>query len=193
MLKIDEIWQSETQQKIFRHLLHCMTLPGEVADFSQYLEKSSALVGVLATLLNKIVSWSDEDGLLTKSDRYLLQAPITPPETAQFVVRDAINPPQNDFFPRLGELPNPEKGATLVLQGKSLGVGNSSLQLSGAGVKGTRLVHLAGFHPEWFMRRQEWVANFPLGVDMILVDYSHVMALPRTTHIQMSNFAATQE
>ena len=186
MLKIDVIWEGETQQKIFRNLLHCMSLPGEIADLSQHLGKSSALVGVLATLLDKTVSWSDEDGLLSKSDRYLLQAPTAPPETAQFVVRDAANPPQTDFFPNLGELPNPDKGATLVLQGKALGMGNQSLQLSGAGVKETRLVHFTGFHPEWFIRRQEWVENFPLGVDMILVDYTRVMALPRTSHIQIS-------
>lgn len=183
MLKIDAIWQGETQQKIFRDLLHCMSLPGEIADLSQYLGKSSALVGVLATLLDKTVSWSDEDGLLTKSDCYLLQAPIAPSETAQFVVIDATLPPQTDFCPNLGELPNPEKGATLVLQGKALGMGNQSLQLSGAGVKETRLVHFAGFHPEWFIRRQEWVANFPLGVDMILVDSTRVMALPRTIRV----------
>lgn len=194
MLKIDAIWQGETQQKIFRDLLHCMSLPGEIADLSQHLEKSSALVGVLATLLDGTVSWSDEDGLLSKSDnpngipadRYLLQAPIAPPETAQFVVINASNPPQTNFCPNLGELPNPEKGATLVLQGKSLGMGNQLLQLSGAGVKETRLVHFMGFHPEWFICRQEWVANFPLGVDMILVDSSRVMALPRTTRIQIS-------
>lgn len=186
MLKIDAIWQGETQQKIFRDLLHCMSLPGEIADLSQHLGKSSALVGVLATLLDGTVSWSDEDGLLSKSDRYLLQAPIAPSETAQFVVIDATNPPQTDFCPNLGELPNPEKGATLVFQGKALGMGNQSLQLSGAGVKETRLVHFTGFHPEWFIRRQEWVANFPLGVDMILVDSTRVMALPRTTRIQLA-------
>ena len=185
MLKIDGIWLEETQQKIFRNLLHCVSLPGEIADLSQYLEKSSALLGVLATLLDGTVSLNDEDGLLTQRDRHLLQAAIASPETAQFVVRDATKPPQPDFFPNSGLLPSPEKGATLILQGKTLGTGNNLLQLSGAGVKKTCLVHLAGFHPEWFVRRGEWVENFPLGVDVLLVDSTRIMALPRTTKLQL--------
>lgn len=185
MLKIDRIWQGETQQKIFRTLLKCMSLPGEISDLSQYLEKSSALVGVLATLLDGTVTLSDEEELLTQSERYLLQASTAPLETAQFVLIDATKPPQTNFLPSLGELPNPETGATLILQGKSLGRGNTLLHLSGAGVKETCPLHLSGFHLEWFVRRQEWVANFPLGVDIILVDSTRVMALPRTTYIQV--------
>ncbi|MBD2772711.1 phosphonate C-P lyase system protein PhnH [Iningainema tapete] len=191
MLKIDTIWLPETQQKIFRNLLHCMSLPGEISDLSEYLNKSSALVGVLATLLDKSVSWSDEDGLVSPSDRYLLQAPTASVETAKFVVRNATNPPESHFTPNLGELPNPETGATIILQGTALAIGNTTLQLSGAGVKGTRLVNLAGFHPEWFRRRHDWNTNFPLGVDVILVDSTRIMALPRTTHIQMSYFSST--
>ncbi|MCC5668877.1 phosphonate C-P lyase system protein PhnH [Nostoc sp. CHAB 5784] len=192
MLKIEAIWQGESQQKIFRNLLHCMSLPGEIADLSQYLGKSSTLVGVLATLVDKTVSWSDKDGLVNKSDRYLLQAPITCEKTAKFVVKDATNPPNMNFSPNLGELSNPEKGATLILQGTAVNLGNISFQLSGAGIKKTRLIHLAGFHPLWFVLRQNWVENFPLGVDMILVDSTCIMALPRTTQIKLNDFANTQ-
>lgn len=184
MLKIDVVWQGETQQKIFRQLLHCMSLPGEVADIGA-IGECSALLGVLASLADKTVSLSDEDELLKASERSLLQASPASPETAKFVVKNAAIPPQTDFCPNLGELPSPEKGATLILQGKALGTGDISLKLSGAGVKGTRLVGVAGFHSEWFQRRQEWVQNFPLGVDAILVDSTRVMALPRTTQLQL--------
>ncbi|MBG1270215.1 phosphonate C-P lyase system protein PhnH [Nostoc sp. WHI] len=192
MLKIEAIWQGESQQKIFRNLLHCMSLPGEIADLSQYLGRSSALVGVLATLLDKTVSWSDQDGLVDKSDRYLLQAPIACEETAKFVIKDATNPPNMNLSLNLGELSNPEKGATLILQATALNLGNISFQLSGAGIKKTRLIHLAGFHPLWFVLRENWVENFPLGVDMILVDSTCIMALPRTTQIKLHDFTDTQ-
>ena len=183
MRTIDTVWQAETQQAMFRALLNCMSLPGEIADLSPYLGTSPALTGVLATLLDGTVSFSDEEGLVSKNERHLLQAPTAAPETANFVVKSAVNPPQNSFLPNLGELPSPEKGATLILQGEALGVGNLILQLSGAGVKGTRLVSMTGFNSNWFVRRQQWVENFPLGTDIILVDSTCVMALPRTTKI----------
>jgi alpha-D-ribose 1-methylphosphonate 5-triphosphate synthase subunit PhnH len=182
---IDNIWQWETQQKIFRKLLHCMSLPGDISDISQYLENASALVGVLATLLDRNVSWNDEDNLVNESERYFLRAPITSLETAKFVIKDAINPPQTNFLPCLGELIHPEKSATLILRGKELGIGSTLLQFSGCGVKDTRLVHLSGFHPEWFILRQTWVANFPLGIDILLVDFTKIMALPRTTKVDI--------
>jgi alpha-D-ribose 1-methylphosphonate 5-triphosphate synthase subunit PhnH len=185
ILKIDNIWKLDVQQKIFRSLLTCMSTPGEIADLSEYLGKSSALLGILATLLDRTVSWNDADELVKRGDRHLLQAPIDSPQTAQFIVRDAQNPPLSNFVPNVGDLSNPEKGATLILQGRTLGIGNISLQLSGAGVKTPYWVSLKGFHSEWFIHRQEWVANFPLGVDMILVDFNRIMALPRTTHINI--------
>ncbi len=192
MLKIEGIWQEHTQQKIFRELLYCMSLPGEIINLNQYLEKSSALVGVLATLLDRSVTWSDEDELVNKRDRSLFQASQVSSQTAQFVVKNALHPPLSAFIPNLGELSNPEKGATLILQGESLGIGNKLLELAGAGIKETRLVCLAGFHLQWFICRQQWVENFPLGVDLILVDRSQIMALPRTTQIQLSNFSSSK-
>ncbi|MBW4475089.1 MAG: phosphonate C-P lyase system protein PhnH [Stenomitos rutilans HA7619-LM2] len=184
MITVDAIWQAETQQKIFHALLNCMSLPGEIADLSHYLGKSSALVGVLATLLDGTVSLSDEDGLISKNDRHLLQASTAPSAIANFVIKDATKPPQDGFSPNLGELPNPEKGATLILQGETLGIGDLSLQLTGPGVNGARQTSIMGFHSEWFMYRQQWVENFPLGVDLCLVTSAQIMAIPRSIKIQ---------
>lgn len=183
VIMIDAIWQAEMQQKIFRALLNCMSRPGETADLKPYLGSSSALLGVAATLLDGTVSLSDEDELINEHDRHLLQAPTVSPAIANFVIKDATKLPQGSFSPNLGELPNPEKGATLILQGESLGAGDLLLKLSGAGVKEARHFSTTGFHPIWFEYRQRWVEYFPLGIDMILVDSTSVMALPRTTKV----------
>lgn len=135
MLRIKAIWQAKIQQQIFRHLLHCMSLPGEIIDLSQFLEESSALIAVLATLLDGTVTWSDEDDLVNQSDCSLLLSSLVSYQVAQFIVKNAFEPPTNKFLPNIGELSNPEKGATLILQGKTLGVGNIFLELSGAGIK----------------------------------------------------------
>jgi len=100
-LKIDMIWQYEVQQNIFRNLLRCMSLPGDIADLSQYLERSSALLGVLATLLDSSVSLSDEEQLLDERERSFLGATISSPERAQFVIRNGSHPPKKIFVPCL--------------------------------------------------------------------------------------------
>ncbi|GAB4238873.1 MAG: phosphonate C-P lyase system protein PhnH [Stanieria sp.] len=186
MLKIETIWQPHTQQRIFRQLLQGMSLPGTIIDLQGELATSSGLVGILATLLDRSVTWSDEDNLVSQRDRTLLQATLTETEKAQFIVKDASKPPRSQFSPPLGELANPERGATLILVGEALGIGNLHLQLAGAGIESTRQISLVGFESQWFSCRQQWVAHFPLGVDLILLAGTRLMAIPRTT--QISNY-----
>lgn len=183
MLTIETIWQPETQQKIFRKLLQAMSFPGEIINLQQELKNAPCQLGILATLLDRSVTWSDEDNLVNQRDRLLLQAQLTIIETANFIVKNAIFPPNNTFSPPLGNLENPEQGATLILVGKALEKGELKLKLSGAGIKETHQIYLEGFNIEWFIRRQQWVTHFPLGVDMILVTTNHLMALPRTNKI----------
>lgn len=185
-IELAPIWQEATQQHLFRELLSCMSLPGTIANLSRYLNGNSALVGVLATLLDGSVSFSDETGLLKERDRRLLQASSAPVEAAHVVIADAIAPPPQGFCPNLGTLTSPEQGATLVLQGQALGKGNLALCLKGAGILDQRTIALSGFHPTWFNQRAEWI-SFPLGIDLILVDATQVMALPRTTKLRIEN------
>ena len=72
MLKIETIWQPHTQQRIFRQLLQGMSLPGTIIDLQGELETRSSLVGILATLLDRSVTWSDEDNLVSQRARTLL-------------------------------------------------------------------------------------------------------------------------
>lgn len=188
-IELAPLWQEATQQQIFRQLLSCMSLPGTIANLSQYLTGQPALVGVLATLLDGSVSLNDETGLLKERDRRLLQASSAPVDAAHFVIADAIAAPMPKFSPNLGTLTSPEQGATLILQGQALGNGDLALRLTGPGIPGQQTVALSGFHPHWFDRRAEWIA-FPLGIDLILVDATQVMALPRTTQIELLNVLA---
>ncbi|ACK65049.1 phosphonate C-P lyase system protein PhnH [Rippkaea orientalis PCC 8801] len=184
MLTIESIWQAKSQQKIFMALLNCMALPGKIVDLKDNLGSYSALLGVLATLLDNTVTWSDEDELVNHRDRTLLATPLVPSNKAQFIVKNATIAPNNHFSPYLGELTSPEQGATLILQGNHLGKGNLKLQLSGPGIENTLTISLDQFDPEWFKQRYLWNKHFPLGVDMILVDQTQILALPRTTHLE---------
>ena len=183
-VELEAIWHSDIQQQIFRQLLNCFALPGIITDLSNFLDDSPALLGVLAVLLDASVRLNDDAKLLKDRERRLLRAKEAEVSEANFVVVDATRPPPADFTPNLGTLPSPEQGATLILQGSSLGEGDLHLRLTGPGIPEHRLVKIAGFDPAWWLIRQEWVINFPLGVDLLLVDRAQVMAIPRTTQIE---------
>ncbi|MDJ0773151.1 MAG: phosphonate C-P lyase system protein PhnH [Mastigocoleus sp. MO_167.B18] len=184
-IELEAIWQGSIQQKIFRQLLNCFALPGTIADLSKFLGESPALIGVLAVLLDASVSLNDNAKLLQNRERRLLRAKEAKVSEANFVLVDATHPPPTDFLPNLGTLPSPEQGATLILQGSNLGQGDLSLKLTGPGIPDYRLVKIAGFHPTWWLNRQEWVIDFPLGVDLLLVDRTQVMAVPRTIQLEL--------
>ena len=183
MLKINSIWQPQTQQKIFRKLLHCFSFPGEVVSLKEYLETDSILVAILSTILDQTVTWNDEDNLVEQSDHLLLQSPLDSAKNAQYIVKNALNAPSENFEINLGDLSKPETGATLILLGEAIGKGNFKLHLKGPGIANSNTIFLQGFHPHWFTLRNEWNRNFPLGVDLILIDSEQLLALPRTTII----------
>jgi alpha-D-ribose 1-methylphosphonate 5-triphosphate synthase subunit PhnH len=173
------VWQPAMQQQVFRHLLDCFARPGRIA--SGDLFGRGALIAVLATLLDGETSLADPHRLIAAADWPKLQARRASAEDAAFVVADGTRAP--DFSPRLGTLESPERGATLVLAVAALGVGQR-LRLSGAGIDGSSALAVAGLHPDWIDARADWVAAFPLGVDIVLCDGARFAALPRTTHIE---------
>ncbi|MEO0967457.1 MAG: phosphonate C-P lyase system protein PhnH [Cyanobacteria bacterium J06639_18] len=186
-IELEPIWRGDIQQKIFRQLLDCFALPGTIADLSNFLDDSPALLGVLAVLLDASVLFNDNGKLLQDRERRLLRAKEVEVSEANFVVVDATSPPPTGFMPNLGTLPSPEKGATIVLQGSTVGEGNTNLKLTGPGIPGYRSVKISGFDSAWWLARREWVIDFPLGVDFLLLDRTKVIAIPRTTQIVTSN------
>lgn len=198
MLKVElpAVWLDVVQQQIFRQLLSCISFPGTIADLSNYLQGSNALIGVLATLLDNTVTLHDAHGLIEHGDtrsvganayRRFISSPIVPVSEARFIIADGAIPADADIVPNLGTLDSPEFGATVILQGEEIGSGELTLNLSGPGIssknqKPNQLL-VKGFHQDWFIRRQQWVSDFPLGIDMVLVDNTKVVMIPRTTRV----------
>ena len=69
--------------------------------------------------------------------------------------------------------------------GAADGAGTTRLQLQGPGVPGRRELFVGGLHAGWLARRAAWVADFPLGLDLVLVTKQALVALPRTTRIEI--------
>ncbi|MCH9056047.1 phosphonate C-P lyase system protein PhnH [Synechococcus sp. PCC 6716] len=184
-VELAPLWQEQGQQSIFRHLLECNSQPGVIANLGPWLEQESALLAVLATLLDSSVTIHDLNTLVTPGDRRRLNVPDAPLAEARFIVADGTQAPPADFQPHLGTLDSPELGATVILQGQRLGQGRLHLDCCGPGILGQRTLYLDGFDAGWFTHRAQWVQHFPLGAELILVDATQVVFLPRTTRISM--------
>jgi alpha-D-ribose 1-methylphosphonate 5-triphosphate synthase subunit PhnH len=183
MLEVPPIWQPHFQQQNYRLLLEAMSRPGSLHSILGLDETSNSIVAVLATLLDGSVRFCDVDELLQSSDLALLQPIQTTPEASDYLLCLGTKLPA--FQPRLGTLASPEYSATLIVQVASLEAGDLQLDLKGPGIKGRQQCSISGFDPEWLVSRQTWICSFPLGVDLILVDQWRLMALPRTTHVEV--------
>ncbi|MES9947224.1 MAG: phosphonate C-P lyase system protein PhnH [Candidatus Thiodiazotropha sp.] len=182
MLEVAAIWTPNTQQQNYRALLEAMSRPGKVNVIMQET-RDQTYTAILATLLDAEVSLADPDGLLDETTWPMLQANSAKPQEADYVLCSGDRPPS--FQPKLGSLPSPEQSATLIIKVDSLSQGEMNLLLSGPGVDGTTRCAITGLDPDWFIKRVSWVSAFPLGVDLLLVDDTSVLALPRTTKVEV--------
>lgn len=189
MLKLDTIWQPEYQQQQFRRLLDAMSRPGKIYPLTDTADRDSGLLGVLASLLDTAVTFSDPQNIVLPENVRLLQAGLAGAEMADYIVCDGMQAPE--FTPKLGNLASPEQSATIVLRVQQLGaskpiVDGIQLTLSGPGIEQQNMLEVKGLNETWLHCRQQWNSRFPLGVDFILIDPMQLVALPRTTRVEMS-------
>ena len=175
-----QAWTASSQQHIFRQLMRAFSYPGRIETLAT--SGTHALTLTLAALIDRGSSLADPQNLLDDLTRQRLQTPLTVAERAHFVVADGTRPPA--FTPALGSLESPEHGATIVLTVVALGAG-TDCRLEGPGIAGSQSLAVTGLEPSWLEQRRSWNSAFPLGVDMILLDTIHAVALPRTTRITL--------
>lgn len=187
----DSLWLPSGQQQAFRHLMQAFAHPGSIEILTKTPNThgeapQDAKVIVLATLLDDQTTLADPDTLLSPQVLKRLEVKPETPDCAAFILARGDHEP--GFHPRLGSLESPEGGSTIIVCVEKLGEG-ISLQLEGPGIESSRMLAVTGLHPHWLTARQRWTQGFPLGVDLILVDDTHIAALPRTTkiHIQGEN------
>ena len=174
-------WAPLTQQWVFRRLLEAFSYPGRVQSVTG-TDGTSALSLLLATLVDTEVALADPQGLVGADHWRRLGARRDTPERAHFIVARGDLAPT--FEPSCGTLESPEWGATVVVRVHNLGEG-ARFVLSGPGIDRTTALTVSGFAPEWLARRSAWNAAFPMGVDLLLVDDTSMVALPRTTRIEV--------
>jgi alpha-D-ribose 1-methylphosphonate 5-triphosphate synthase subunit PhnH len=181
-------------QSVFRKILSAMSSPGTIADLSREaglldldISLNKGILLVALALLDAETTFAllsaipGNEGKALSQMTYAKEAALDEADFV-FVVETAAAVDAIRSAKR-GSLVDPHLGATLVVEVLSLADGGALL-LSGPGIKTTaRLGVEPG--PGWLAARAAKNIEFPLGVDLILVDeLSRLVALPRTTAIR---------
>ncbi|MEK5036997.1 phosphonate C-P lyase system protein PhnH [Sporosarcina sp. FSL K6-3457] len=184
-------------QEVFRTILHCMSRPGTIKNIDgigsrmEQLEKChhATFLSVM-TLLDAEVSFHIIGGnAAVLEELFTAYTLSTATDLGQadyiFILQDAQPQMIHEVFRRAkkGTLMNPQQSATIIMETKKLS-NDPLLTIRGPGIETMENVHIAESEL-WRFERAEANQEYPLGVDMILIDcQSNMMCLPRTTKFQ---------
>ncbi|ADO50302.1 phosphonate C-P lyase system protein PhnH [[Enterobacter] lignolyticus] len=179
-------------QHSFRRLLKAMSEPGVIVSLHQlkygWQPLCVATTSVLLTLAdNDTPVWlsaSMDNDIARQNLRFHINAPLVDqPQQAVYAVTDSTISAEQLNALSSGTAVAPETSATLIVQVASLS-GGRMLRLTGAGIADERMV--APQLPECLIHElTERPHPFPLGIDLILTCGERLLAIPRTTHVEV--------
>ena len=176
-------------QRAFRRILKAMSEPGVMVSLplaQGWGTLSPAATAVLLTLVDQESPlWIDpqlDSEILRSNLRFHTGVPLSDRCDAPFALSQAAsNPCPSEFA--AGDNLAPEKSTTLIIEVPSLN-GGLTLRLSGPGLRESRAI--APQLPESVLA---YLRNrphpFPQGVDLIFTCGEAMMALPRTTDVEV--------
>ncbi|MGC9420318.1 MAG: phosphonate C-P lyase system protein PhnH [Rhodovulum sp.] len=180
VLDLPRLWRPATHQALFRRILDVAARPGQIADLGDLLDGRPAALAALATFCDNTQTLADLTGTLSDTDLAFLDVSKAAPEQAGFILTAGTAAP--DFAPHLGTLDTPEGGATIIVMVESL-MDGAALTLTGPGIATQTRLAPSGLADGWLTARARWCADFPMGVDMVLTDQTHLAVISRTTRI----------
>lgn len=183
-------------QRHFRVLLDAMSRPGKISKLNDTdihppigLNKASALIGF--ALLNADVKfWVDP--ALNEIIEYIklnTASDWAVSSEADFIFGSKTNDLTAVFEAKTGSLLYPEAAATVIFQIHLLGENkfpeSMDISLKGPGVKEKNTFFASGLSEQLLEMVQLKNIEFPLGIDLILVDhYNQFVCIPRSNTIQ---------
>ncbi len=183
--KLADIWQAPTQQLVYMQLLNAFSFVGKVNTLPESALSEGACLAVIASVADAAVSLADPHKLLQDAHWPLLQAKPSACDAADFVLSKGDS--FHDAAYPVGNLASPEQSATLVLSVKHLSNSDTqaglALRITGPSVDGEIILHVDGLDVQWLTLHQAQQANFPMGLDVVLVSDKQIAALPRTVKI----------
>jgi len=176
-------------QRAFRRILKAMSEPGVMVSLplqQGWGDLSLAATAVLLTLVDQESAlWLDghiDNDVVRSNLRFHTGVPIVDERDAPFALTHAAANPDPALFAS-GDNMSPEKSTTLIVEVPSLS-GGLTLRFSGPGLREPRAV--APQLPEAILHYlRERPHPFPQGVDLIFTCGEAMMALPRTTDVEV--------
>lgn len=185
--------ETQRNQKIFRKIMEAFSYPGKILDLECQREYRGDLfaptIEIALTLLDGEVSLyvGGRNELSQEEIQIRTNVEEKSLDTADYVIFPLDQGPKiKDDLGRLkiGTLINPQLSATAIIEVEGLS-NDGPLVLSGPGIKDTSFLNIEG-PVDWLKERSTINENFPLGIDIILVDKNgRVVCLPRTTEIKV--------
>jgi alpha-D-ribose 1-methylphosphonate 5-triphosphate synthase subunit PhnH len=176
-------------QRAFRRILKAMSEPGVMVSLplqQGWGDLSPAATAVLLTLVDQESAlWLDsriDNDVVRNNLRFHTGVPIVDERDAPFALTHAATNPDPALF-AAGDNMSPEKSTTLIVEVPALN-GGLTLRLSGPGLREPRAI--APQLPEAILHYlRERPHPFPQGVDLIFTCGEAMMALPRTTDVEV--------
>jgi alpha-D-ribose 1-methylphosphonate 5-triphosphate synthase subunit PhnH len=188
--------QVHDTQAVYRQLLDCMARPCSIGDIAGPAARIAALPGlggglaaIAVTLLDVEVRFAvagTGGAAMAAQLQALTFSRPCPPTEADFVFASGEDAPAATSAARRGTLEQPHTGATVLIGVEAIGGAGRELRLAGPGIRASSRVSVRGLPAEFVAARAEAVAEYPLGVDVVLATPSgRLLALPRSIQVEM--------
>jgi len=180
-------------QAVFGAVMNAFARPGVVVDLGGFVAAPPPLPPAAAAVLAALADfdtpiWLDAPLRAAPEPAAWLTfqtgAPLTevPGRAAFAVLSDAAGLAAIERFP-VGTAEYPDRSATLIVATEGL-EGGPPLALAGPGIETTRTIAPKGLPATFLAIRRHNHGLFPRGIDLLLVDGSKGLALPRTTRVR---------
>ena len=179
-------------QSVFRRVMNALARPGSIHALTETVDAPARLMSASASVALTLFDhdtpiWLDEhfaaDPALAKWLRFQTSAPLTddPSRAAFALIASGGSLPDFETF-ACGTLEYPDRSTTLIVQVDTLSGGKNRI-LRGPGILDHSSMRAGSLPPDFVSRMQFNRAQFPLGVDLLLVCGTELIALPRSTHV----------
>ncbi len=179
-------------QAVFRAVMDCMANPGRIKDTDGTPSAPGGVPSAMAALALTLVD-HDTPVALGKSLRasafpawlaFQTGAPMadTAFDAAFAFFTRADGFPGFEGFP-IGSDEYPDRSVTLIVEVEAL-EGGPEMAARGPGIRESAVIAPKGLPADFLARWRENGALFPRGIDLVLVESTRLLCLPRTTRLQ---------
>jgi alpha-D-ribose 1-methylphosphonate 5-triphosphate synthase subunit PhnH len=177
-------------QALFGVLMQAMAHPGRVLP-AGIMGDPPLLDLICATLLDQeaglaVIGPGDQENLL-QTLTLLTGCRQVPLAEADFIIVIGGTSQAALAQVRVGSLEYPDQGATLIYPVDGLNTGTGiALELQGPGIRDAQKLCIDGMAQEDLLLLRDLNSHFPQGVDLLACTADHIVALPRSTKLQIS-------